>query len=162
MGLVASKADPRKANATSEPLDFDRNLRGVDREYLGSDARQVEERLAVLGGLTRFPFRPHNVLPNMHGRIGFSVSRTLVTTALLAGTLAIMRAVPSTSAAALVIPLWCAAAGMLCDGKRGALRFTILAVVYPVYTAALFLVGYGIFWLYMIIHTGISGDRILW
>jgi hypothetical protein len=116
----------------------------------------------VISGLGPLPFKPSNILPDMPGKYGFSIPRMLVATTTLAISLGLMRIVPNMAIAAAVIPLWCMSVGILVDGRRGALRGVITAVVYPIYCAMVLAVAFAVFWTYAMVHRLIAGDQIFW
>ncbi|MEM8734108.1 MAG: hypothetical protein AAGG44_07795 [Planctomycetota bacterium] len=107
-------------------------------------------------------FRPEDFLPDLSGTYGITLKRIFASTSLVAITFGLMRAIPSVAAAAIVLPLWCAAAGCLIDGYRGAARGFIMAIVYPVYLAVIVAIAILIFWCYALIHRGVAGDSVLW
>lgn len=109
-----------------------------------------------------FPFNPDRILPKMPGRHGFSVTRTLLATAGFALSLGLMKMVHEAGIAAAVIPLWCMSIGILVDGFRGAMRGIIISVVYPVYCAIWLSIAFFVFWMYVVIHSLIAGNDILW
>lgn len=129
-------------------------------EFEQSD-QETPERV-VIAGRGPFPLRPDQVLPGMPGNYGITLIRVFCATTVFAFSLGLMRAVPNMGMAAAVIPLWCMALGSLVDGYRGALRGIILSVVYPIYCAIWLAVTFGIFWAYVLVHTLIAGDQIIW
>jgi len=132
---------------------------------LGAEFEQEEKETpetVVIAGRGPFPLRPDQVLPAMPGKYGITLFRVFCSTTIFAFSLGIMRAVPNMGMVAFVIPLWCMALGSLVDGYRGALRGIILSVVYPIYCAIWLAVIFGIFWAYVLVHTLIAGDQIIW
>ncbi len=119
-----------------------------------------------LRGTTLFPgfrlwvFQPSDFLPDLDGRLGFSLGRTLAATGLLAVSLGIMRMIPTVAAGALVIPLWFAAVGALVDGTRGASRGAILAFVYPIYLTLVAAALGLLFWIYAVLHSAMLGRDV--
>ena len=126
------------------------------------DERPEHQDPPLISGLGSLPFTPGRILPDMPGKYGLNLRRMFAATTMLAVSLGLMRLIPNMGIAALVIPLWCASAGILVDGRRGALRGIILAVVYPIYCAMVLAVAFAAFWIYAIVHRLIAGDQILW
>ncbi|MFK7735057.1 MAG: hypothetical protein AB8B50_03450 [Pirellulaceae bacterium] len=107
-------------------------------------------------------FAPGDFLPDYPGEMGFSVKRMMAATTLFAVTLVIMRVLANVGAAAIVLPLWCAAVGCMLDGFRGAARGFIIAIVYPIYFAINLAIGVLVFWGYALIHRALVGEQVMW
>lgn len=100
---------------------------------------------------------PTDILPDATGQFGFTLGRTAVATTIFAASLALMRLPASPILAAIVIPMWCAAAGMLVDGKRGFYRGIILSMLYPMYASIILAAVAGVYFLFLLTHMTISG-----
>lgn len=102
-------------------------------------------------------FLPTDILPDAAGQFGFSVARTAIATGILAVSLALLKFPSSPILAIVVIPLWCAAAGTLVDGRRGFFRGIIFSIVFPIYATIVLAFCAGVYFLFSLMHMTISG-----
>lgn len=100
---------------------------------------------------------PTDILPGAAGRFGFTLGRTAVATTIFAASLALMTFEASLLLAVAVIPMWCAAVGMLIDGKRGFYRGIILSMLYPMYASVILAAIAGVYFLFLLTHMTVAG-----
>ncbi len=125
-------------------------------------AREPARDFTLFPGFRLWAFQPGDFLPDLDGRLGFSLGRTLAATGLLAMSLGIMRMIPTVAAGALVIPLWFAAVGALASPLFLSFHLYCVHLSTFLLSYSLIRLGHLIFWPYFCLFFLISFFYLLY